>query len=67
MVRNDSSDIFISLYLDEDVSKTVAVALRARGFDVISVREINKFGMNDAEQLKTAVGLNRTLLTFQCV
>ena len=32
--------LFIRLYLDEDVFKAVAPALRARGFDAVSVHDL---------------------------
>ena len=36
----DEEPIFARLYLDEDVYKRVAVALRLRLFDVVSAHEI---------------------------
>ena len=42
-------DHFISLYLDEDVHKRAAAALRADGFDVVSVAELNRRGYSDEE------------------
>jgi uncharacterized protein with PIN domain len=54
----------IRLYLDEDVHKQVAVALRLRGYDVVSVHELAKWNLSDEDQLKFAVNENRAILTF---
>jgi len=43
--------LFIRLYLDEDVFKGIAPALRARGFDAVSVHELDRYGWSDAEHL----------------
>jgi len=42
------------LYLDEDVSVVVATILQARGFDVVTTRDLGKLGRTDAEQLATS-------------
>jgi hypothetical protein len=42
----DDTSLFIRLYLDEDVYKRVAVALRLRHFDVISAHEIDRLGID---------------------
>ncbi len=54
----------IKLYLDEDISYTVAVVLRSRGCDVISAHEVGMTGKTDDEQLDYAVTNARTILTF---
>jgi len=41
----------IRIYLDEDVHKKVATALRLRGYDVISAHEAKKWGIRDKKQL----------------
>jgi len=41
---SDDASLFIRLYLDEDVHKRVAAALRLRHFDVISAHEIDRLG-----------------------
>jgi hypothetical protein len=56
--------LFIRLYLDEDVHKRVAAALRLRGFDVISVHEIGQWKLSDEAQLDYAVAERRTLFTY---
>ncbi len=54
----------IRLYLDEDVSPTVAVVLRSRGYDVVSAHEVGMRGKSDEEQLCYAIESERTFLTF---
>jgi len=50
------SPLFIRLYIDEDVHESIALALRRHGYDVVNVREANRRGLSDAEQLACAVG-----------
>ncbi len=54
----------IKLYLDEDISQTVAVVLRSRGFDAVSVHEAGMRGKTDEEQMAYAINDGRVLLTF---
>ena len=54
----------IRLYLDEDVHKQVALALRLRGYDVVSVHELEKWNFSDEEQLTFAANDNRAIFTF---
>jgi len=54
----------IRVYLDEDVHKKVATALRLRGYDVISAHEIKKWGISDREQLEFAISQKRAIFTF---
>jgi len=56
--------LFIRLYLDEDVHKRVAVALRLRGFDAISIHEIGQWKLSDEAQLAYAAAERRTLFTY---
>ncbi len=58
------SSLFIRLYLDEDVFKSIAPALRARGFDVTSVHDLQHYGWSDAEHLAYAAKEGRALFTF---
>ena len=58
------SPLFIRLYLDEDVHKRVASALRLRGFDVISAHEVGRQAFNDEEQLRFATAEGRALFTY---
>lgn len=59
-----SSSLFIRLYLDEDVHKRVAIALRLRQFDVVSVHEVGRWGLTDEAQLAYAATEERTLFTY---
>lgn len=58
------TSLFIRLYLDEDVHKRVAAALRLRHFDAVSVHEVQRWGLTDEAQLAQAAAEGRTLLTF---
>jgi len=53
----------IRLYLDEDVPETIAIALRLRGYDVITVKEASKKGSTDLEQIQYATSEERILFT----
>jgi predicted nuclease of predicted toxin-antitoxin system len=57
------SQLFIELYLDEDVDVLVAELVRARGFSAITTREANQLGANDIEQLSYAVNQQKTFFT----
>jgi hypothetical protein len=48
-------NLFIELYLDEDVSVLVADLVRARGFTAITTREADQLHASDADQLAYAV------------
>ncbi len=54
----------IKLYLDEDISHTVAEVLRSRGYDVLSAHEVGMRSKADDEQLDYAIENERTLITF---
>jgi hypothetical protein len=53
----------IKLYLDEDVPEAVALALRLRGFDVLTTREADNKGLTDRHQRVFASSVERILLT----
>ena len=57
------TNLFIDLYLDEDVSVLVADLVRARGFTAITARDAGQLHANDADQLLYAVRQGKTLLT----
>jgi len=52
------------LYLDEDVHRRVASALRLRHYDVVSAHEGQRWGLTDAEQLGLAASQGRVIVTF---
>lgn len=54
----------IRLYLDEDVHKQVALALRLRGYDVVSVHELENWNLSDEDQLIFATQSERAIFTF---
>jgi len=58
------SHLFIRLYLDEDVHKRVASALRLRRFDVVSAHEVGRWGLSDEAQLTYAATEGRALFTY---
>ncbi len=41
----------VALYMDEHVPKTITVALRIKGVDVITAQEDNASGLSDTELL----------------
>jgi hypothetical protein len=57
------SQLFIELYLDEDVDVLVAELIRARGFVVLTTREAGQLGNDDATQLAYAVSQQKTFFT----
>ncbi len=57
------SDIFIHVYLDEDIDVLVATLLRSRGFEATTARQAGQLGKTDAEQLEYAVSQQRAILT----
>jgi uncharacterized protein with PIN domain len=54
----------IKLYLDEDVHKKIAVALRLKGYDVVSAHEVQKQSLSDYQQLEYALSEQRAVFTF---
>jgi len=54
----------VKLYLDENVPVAVSTALRLRGYDVLTVRDVGRKGLSDFEQLKYASSQNRVIFTF---
>jgi hypothetical protein len=61
------SELFIALYLDEDVTVLVAELLRARGFVARTTVAAGQRGASDAAQLAYAAGQNMALLTHNRV
>jgi len=54
----------LTLYLDADVYKRLALALRERGYDVISAVEVGRRENEDWEQLTFAISEGRAVLSF---
>jgi uncharacterized protein with PIN domain len=61
---SEEASLFIRLYLDEDIHRRLAAALRLRNFDVTSVHEVKHFGFTDEEQLLYATAEKRTLVSY---
>ncbi|MFB2833859.1 DUF5615 family PIN-like protein [Floridanema evergladense] len=61
------SQIFISLYLDEDVNVLLADLLRGRGFEATTAQEANQLGKTDAQQLAYALSQKMAILTHNRV
>ncbi len=59
-----AAHLFIQLYLDEDVFKGLAQALRLRGYNAVSVHEIGRQGISDSEHLDCATAEGKALFTF---
>jgi predicted nuclease of predicted toxin-antitoxin system len=57
------SEIFIHVYLDEDVDVLIADLLRSRGFAATTARQSGQLGKTDAEQLEYAMGQDAAILT----
>ena len=53
----------IRLYIDENLNPEIAVQLRLRGVDAVSVRDLGLLGDTDDNHLKRAVVLGRVLVT----
>ena len=54
----------IKLYLDENVQASLAAALRRKGYDTISAKEMNRLGCSDQEQLEFAIASRRAIFTY---
>ena len=48
---------------DEHVSRAVALGLRARGVDVVTVQEVGRLGASDVEHLASALAASRVIFT----
>ena len=57
------SELFLRLYLDEDVSTLLAALLQSRGYEVLTTRDAGRLGSSDAEQLAFAADQGRTIVT----
>ena len=54
----------IHFYLDENVPVVIAHQLRARGIDVITVRDLGLLGDSDVNHLQRATKMGRVLCTY---
>lgn len=57
------TDIFIHVYLDEDVDVLIASLLRSRSFEATTAQQSGQLGKTDVEQLEYAVSQRAAILT----
>ncbi|MEL7509947.1 MAG: DUF5615 family PIN-like protein [Cyanobacteria bacterium J06554_1] len=57
------SDIFIHVYLDEDVDVLIAKLLCSRGFNATTAQQAKQLGKTDAEQLEYSTSQGAAILT----
>ncbi len=55
--------LFIALYLDADVSRHLARAIRENGFDAVSAKKIGNAELQDRAQLDYAIAEHRAIVT----
>lgn len=55
--------LFIVSFLDEDVDVDLVPALRKKGYEAYSVRDVGRRGLSDEEQLKFATERGWTLVS----
>ena len=58
-----NDELFISIYLDEDVHLVIAELTAARGFRTVTARGASQLGKPDAEQLVYAVDRGLCIVT----
>ena len=57
------SRLFISLFLDEDVSVLIAKLIRSRAYSAMTTLESRRVGRSDVEQLEFATSQQMAILT----
>ena len=57
----------VALYMDENVSRTIADELRKQGIDVITIQEDGLMGVPDSDILDRATQLNRVVFTYDLI
>ena len=55
--------LFVRLYLDEDLSVLIKRLLASRGYDILTTQEAAKIGASDADQLAFAIEQGRAIVT----
>ena len=61
------NDVFIKLYLDEDVDVLVAELILSQGFQAITTNEVRRKGEEDPQQLEYAVSQQCAIVTHNRV
>lgn len=57
------NELFVRLYLDEDVSVLTKKLLTSRGYDILTAQEARQLGISDAQQLAFAAAQARAIVT----
>ncbi len=57
------NDIFIKLYLDEDIDILIAELIRSQGFQAATTDELGRKGQSDLQQLEYAVSRQSVIVT----
>jgi predicted nuclease of predicted toxin-antitoxin system len=57
----------VKLYFDENVPEAISSALRLRGYDVTTVKDVQRKAASDLDQLRYASLQKRVLFTFNIV
>lgn len=57
------SRLFVSLYMDEDVSVLVGTLLRSRGYEVLTTQAAGNVARSDPDQLAFAVSRQMAIVT----
>jgi len=55
--------MFVSVYLDENISVVVADLIRSRGFEALTARDAGNIGWTDDQQLQFATKNEMAILT----
>jgi len=61
------NDLFIKLYLDEDVDVLIVELIRSQKFQAISTDEVGRKGKSDPQQLEYAISRNCVIVTHNRV
>jgi len=57
------NDLFVRVYLDEDVSVLIAKLLQSRGYEALTAKDAGRVSRSDAEQLQFASDIGMAILT----
>ncbi len=60
----DEISLYVSLYIDEDVTNQLAELIRKRGYNAVSAVDLGKISVLDDEHLAYAVERRMTVLTY---
>ena len=63
MERAADNELFVTLYVDADITPKLARTLRSQGYDAVSAHEVGNAEATDEEQMAFGVAQGRTLLT----